>query len=165
VLPFLFEHDMIRAPLFRHALSRYWAYMQKGMTDDLMSYYAIKHNVVLDTWEPYNDPLPPEDATPGDRGWHFHRYRRGVRWGDAACRILHCSVLAHHYAHGFCPGALDLARRMMARLDNQRLLWMIDPDGEQLHRLDEWMGYSLSSDVPAVTLRAYWFARLHGIEL
>lgn len=130
-----------------------------------MSYYAIEHDVVRDTWTPCNDPLPPDDDEPGESGWHFSRYKRGHCWGDAASRILHISVLAHHYAPGFCPGALDLAKRMMARLDDQRLLWMIDPDGCQLHRLDAWMGYSLSSDVPAITLRAYWFARLHGIDL
>jgi hypothetical protein len=163
--PFLLQHDLARTPIFKHALYRVWKHMQYGMRDDKLSLYSIQYDVERDIWLPINVPPTPESEAKPAYNWHFMSYHSEVCWGDAAGRLPHVSLMAHQYAYEFCAGALHLAKDLLRRLDNQRLLWMIDPDGKQIHERDEWMRYTLSSEVPAFALLAYWTARLAGIEL
>jgi len=164
-LPFLFQHDLSRTPIFKHALYRVWKHMQYGLRDDLLSLYSIQYDVERDIWLPLNVPPTPESEKNPAYNWHFMAYHSEVCWGDAPSRLPHVSLMAHQYAFDFCPGALNLAKTLLHRLDNQRLMWMIDPDGKQLHPLDTWMGHTLSSEVPAFTLLAYWTAQVNGIAL
>ena len=164
-LPFMFRHDFSRGNLFKHALYRYWRHMQYGMREDLLSYYTIQVDLERDTWHPVS--LPPTEATLKDPpyGWHFMAYYNQVCWGDAVSRIPHVSVVAHQYSREFCPGALELAKRILRKLDDTRLKWFHDPDGKQLLPPDRWLNHVLSSDVPAFTCLSYWTARAAGIDL
>jgi hypothetical protein len=163
--PFLFQHDLSRAGLFKHGLYRIWKQMQYGLNDDLLSHYRIQVDLERDVWRTVRFPPTPERVANAAFGWHFFAYASEVCWGDAASRIPHVSLMAHRYAGELCPGALPLAKRMLRALDDRRLRWFIDPDGKQLLAPDAWMGHVLSSDVLAFTLLAYWFARANKISL
>ena len=54
---------------------------------------------------------------------------------------------------------------MLKKLNNERLHWFIDPDGEQLRQGEKGLRYVLSSDVPVFTLLAYWRAKASNIPI
>jgi hypothetical protein len=151
--------------LARNALGRHFRYLQWGLRPDLLHLYAVQVDLDRDTWHPLRRPVSPESLKKAMASWHFFAYNSEVCWGDSASRIPHVSLLAHRHAAAFSPGAIPLARKMLAALDRTRLQWMIDPDGQQLLPPDRWMQHVLSSDVPSLTLIAYWQARCYGIEL
>lgn len=163
--PFLFQHDFSRANLFKHGLYRTWKHMQYGLNDDLLSHYRIQVDLERDLWRTIRVPPTPESVAGAAFGWHFLAYTSEVCWGDAVSRLPHVCLMAHQYAAEFCPGALPLAQKILRALDDRRLHWFVDPDGKQLQPPDAWMGHVLSSDVPAFTVLAYWFARANKIPL
>ncbi|MHB9106566.1 MAG: hypothetical protein ACYDCO_05860 [Armatimonadota bacterium] len=163
-LPFLFEHDFARAPLFRHALARYWRHMQYGLRDDMLSYYTIQVDLERDAWHTCNVPPTPESVAKPAYNWHFCAYYSEVCWGDSVARIPIVSAIAHKYAGDFCPGALALAKKVLTRLDDTRLQWMIDPDGQQLLPPDRWMD-KCTGEMLIDACLGYWYARAQGVEL
>jgi hypothetical protein len=92
-------------------------------------------------------------------------YDGNLCWQDGPARIPDTAVMAYHHAPEFCPGSLSLAKSMLARLDDDRLRWMIDPDGDQLEPEEEPIKYVLSSDVPGFSVLAYWRAQSYNIPL
>lgn len=159
------RHDLALGQTLKQALGRYHRYMQFGLRPDLLSLYSIQLDLERDSWFPLRSLPTAESKAAALGGSLFAAYHSEVCWGDAASRIVDVSVIGYQYAREFCPGALALARALLARLDNRRLHWIIDPDGEQLLPGVRWMSQVLSSDVPAFTLLAYWRARAYGVPL
>lgn len=164
--PFFMRHDLSRIPMLKSVLGRMYKHMQYGLRDDLLSYYTIQVDLERDIWRPVKVPSTPERLANAPYGnWHFCSYYSEVCWPPNVARLGYVSVIAHQYAPEMCPGALDLARRILQRLDSPRLQSFLDPDGQQLLPPDEWMQYCFYNDPAAHTLLAYWTARVAGIDL
>lgn len=161
----LMRHDPLLSDVLKQAIGRFYHAMQLGLRPDLLSLYSIQVDLERDTWYPLRTQPTAESRATSLTNWLFEAYDSEVAWGDAACRLVDMALIGYQHAREFCPGALPLARSLLQRLDSQRLMHFIDPDGQQLLPELEWMRYVLSSDVPAFTLLAYWRARVHGIAL
>jgi hypothetical protein len=135
-------------PILRHAISRHYRYSQFGLREDLLTLMTIQVDLERDTWH----PIPKSSI-------------KEMCWGDFASRVPDLALIGHLHAPDYCPGALLLAKRMLERLDNERLHWYVDPDGQQVPSDRRWTLDLLSSDVPSFTCLAYWRARLAGIDL
>ena len=61
--------------------------------------------------------------------------------------------------------ALTLAKRMLAKLDDQRLASFWDPTGEEFMPEDRWLTEVLSSETPGFAVLTYWRAKSWGIDL
>jgi len=164
----LMENEASLKPMLQHALGNYFRHMQQNvLAADGLPFYWTQTD--LETGKCYPLVCPristdrKDNLIPFD--WNFLAYTSEIRWGDNTARLLDTALLAHHYAPGFSPGALVLAKNMFAKLNRQRLLWLIDPDGRQLMTEDRWIGETLSSEVPVFSLLSYWRARRHNIPL
>jgi hypothetical protein len=162
-----FSADVSLGPLLQQAIARYLRHCQIGLRADLLSHYVVQVDLERESWHPLRRSL-----TSASRAWAeqsglslFVAYDSEVCWGDAAARIADIALIGHVRAAALCPGALALARALLAALDTRRLHWMIDPDGRQLLPELRWMGETLSSDVPVFTVLAYWRAQAHGVAL
>ncbi|MEN9938247.1 MAG: hypothetical protein RLZZ387_4826 [Chloroflexota bacterium] len=163
----LFQHELSLGGLLQQAVARYFDHCRFGLREDLLSHYVVQVDLERNTWYPLVRPITPERRAWAARSGLslFVAYDSEVCWADAAARIADIAVIGHLRAPALCPGALTLARTLLARLDDRRLHWMIDLDGQQLLPELRWMGESLSSDAPVFAVLAYWRARAHGIEL
>lgn len=163
----LFAHELSLSGLLQQAIARYFDHCRLGLRPDLLSHYFIQVDLERDTWHPIRRPLTPERRAWAEQSGHslFVGYDSEICWGDAAARIADIALIGHLRAPSLCPGALTLTRDLLARLDNQRLHWFVDPDGSQWIPELHWMRDSISSDAPVFATLAYWRARVHGIEL
>lgn len=150
------RNDTRHGALLKHVVARYWRQMQYGLRDDLLTLYGMEVDLERETFSAIHTPLTPEKRDTALAGCVITAYYSEVCWGDFASRIADAGVIAHNHAPEFSPGALDLSARLLARLDNQRLHWMIDPDGRQLVPELDWMRHVLSSDAPVFTILSYW---------
>jgi len=153
------RNDAQHMPLLKHVVARYTRQMQFGLRDDLLTLYGFELDLEKETWRAVHTTATPEQRANALAGSLIGTYFSEVCWGDFASRIPDACVIAHQHAREFSPGSLDLSRRMLQRLDNERLHWMIDPDGKQLLPELDWMRWMLSGDAPVFTLLAYWKAR------
>lgn len=153
------RNDSQRSPLLKHVVARYWRQMQFGLRDDLLTLYGMEVDLEREIWQAIHTELTPERRDKALAGCVITSYYSEVCWGDFASRIPDASIIAHHHAPEFSPGALDLAAKMLKRLDNRRLHWMIDPDNRQLVPELDWTKHVLSSDVPVLTVLTYWRAK------
>lgn len=142
------------SPIVRHAISRQFHDGQLGLRQDLLTLLTIQIDLERDTWHPIRTPDAQGSLSGGE-----------LCWGDFASRVADMGVIGHVCAPDYCPGALLLAKRMLRRLDNERLHWFVDPDGRQVPAERKWTLDLLSSDVPSFTALAYWRARAAGIDL
>lgn len=163
----LLRYETSLAGLLQLTIARHYQHCQLGLRSDLLSHYVIQIDLERDVWRPLVRPPTPERVATAERLGlsRFAAYDSEVCWGDAAARIADIAVIGRLRAPMLCAGALSLARALLTRLDDQRLHWMIDPDGRQLLPELRWMGETLSSDVPVFTVLTYWRARCAGIEL
>jgi hypothetical protein len=153
--------------VLQHAMGNYFRWMSSVLTDDLLFPYWSQTD--LETGKTYSLVRPRASTDRKDRlidfDWNFLTYASKIAWGDPAARLADLGVLAHQLAPGFSPGALSLSKTMLSKLDDQRLKWFIDPDGQQLMPEDAWLAYVMSSEAPAFTSLTYWRARAWGINL
>jgi hypothetical protein len=152
-------NDTAHGPLLKHVIARYCKQMQLGLRDDLMTNYGIEVDLEHETWSPIHTELTDEARKKALGGFIISSYFSEVCWLDHASRIPDACIIAHQHAPEFSPGALDLASRMLRRLDAQRLHHIVDPDGKQLVPELDWLRYVLSGDVPVFTVLTYWRAR------
>ncbi|HMO57136.1 MAG TPA: hypothetical protein PKC19_07265 [Roseiflexaceae bacterium] len=162
----LFPCDLSMSGLLQQAIARYFDHCRLGLRPDLLSHYFIQVDLERNTWYPILRPLTPERRAWAEQSGHslFVGYDSAICWGDAAARIADIALIGHLRAPALCPGALTLARDLLARLDNQRLHWFVDPDGQQWIPELHWMRDSISSDAPAFATLVYWRGRANGIE-
>jgi len=163
-----FRNEAYRAPLLKHVIARFWRQMQYGLRpDDLLALYGMEVDLKNGTWRAVR--TQPTTALRENvlAGSIIDSYFSEICWGDSTSRIVDASIMAHLHAPEFCPGALNLASKMLRNLDNPRLHAIIDPDGEQLLPELVWQRDMLSSDVPAFTLLSYWRAKafMESVEL
>lgn len=159
---FMWENPTM-SPMVRHAISRHFRYGQFGLRDDLLALLTIQVDLERDTWYPID--IPGEQESNAGSAGQIARTSGQICWGDFASRIPDMAIIAHQHAPDYCPGAWQLAKRMLRRLDNERLHWYIDPDGYQVPPDRKWTLDLLSSDVPSFTALAFWRARLTGLDL
>lgn len=164
-LPFFFRHDLSRAPLLKTLLARVYEYIQFGLRDDLLHLYWVQIDVERNQWFPVQMKSTPQSREKPMYNWSLYSYLSEYCWGDTASRVPLVALMSHLWASEFCPGALTLCKRMLRVLDNRRLHWMIDPDGEQLEPTEKWITQVLSSDAPAMSCLTYWLARSYGLDL
>jgi len=67
------------------------------------------------------------------------------------------------YAPGIADQAQGLARKILDVIDDKHLLWVYDPDGDQLSKYDKFMDNCLSSEGPATAMLAFWRGRTRGL--
>ncbi|MCC6424100.1 MAG: hypothetical protein IT447_11530 [Phycisphaerales bacterium] len=152
-------HDSARGPLLKHVIARYWRQMQYGLRDDFMTLYGIEVDLEHETWSTVHTELTDETRKNALAGSLLSAYYSEACWQDHASRIPDASIIAHQHAPEFSPNALDLASRMLQRLDNQRMHHFVDPDGRQLVPELDWIRNVLSGDVPVFTVLTYWRAK------
>lgn len=152
-------NDNTRGPLLKHVIARYWKQMQYGLRDDLLTLYGMEVDLEHETWSPIHTELTDEARKKALAGFFILAYYSEACWCDQASRIPDASVIAHQHAPEFSPGALDLASRMLQKLDARRLHHFIDLDGRQLVPELDWLRHILSGDATAVTVLAYWRAK------
>lgn len=150
----------------RHAMANYLRHSRQNLTDDFGNLYWSQTD--LDTGKCYPLVRPRISTDVKDfligLNWNFFSYASKFYWNEQGQILTDIAMLAHHYAPGFSPGALSLYKTMMAKLDNERMHYMTDPDGKQLMASEKWMCRSLPSTMPLTPL-AYWRARVWGIDM
>jgi hypothetical protein len=159
------RHDLERAPFYKLTMARIYHYIQCGLRDDLLMPYWVQVDLDRGLVLPVHASATPQSRENPMFGWSLYAYLSEFCYGDHASRIPHVAVMAHLWAREFCPGALNLAKRMLRALDDTRLKWFVDSDGEQFEPSEYWLRDVLSSDAPAMTCLTYWFARAHGLDL
>jgi hypothetical protein len=163
---YFMKQGSAETPIIRHAISRHFRYGQFGLRDDLLALLTIQVDLERDTWHPIpNHDLGASRVPDKTINANLHSHLGQLCRGDFAGRVPDMAIIAHLHAPDYCPGALLLAKRMLQRLDNQRLHWYIDPDGKQVPQTRSWTLDLLSSDVPSFTCLSYWRARAAGIDL
>jgi len=158
----LFDNEPALQPLLAHAIANYYRVMCNNLTPDLLQLYWSQTDLGTGKAHPL---VVPRQEYLMPASWDFLSYLSEVCFGDGTVQVCDMALLAHRYAPHFSPGALELAKKMLAKLDDQRLHWMIDPTGSNLMPGDRWMADALSSEVPAETVLTYWRARNWGIDV
>jgi len=164
----LIENEPGLKPMLQHAMGNYFRHMKQNVLgDDLLPFYWSQTDLETGKCYPLIVPRISTDRKDSviDFDWNFCYYTSELRWGDNAACLLDTALLAHLYAPGFSPGALTMAKGMLAKLDGNRLRWMIDPDGKQLMPEDRWIGETLSSQGPVFAVLSYWRAKLNNVVL
>lgn len=152
-------NDNTRGPLLKHVIARYWKQMQYGQRDDLMTLYGMEVDLEHETWAPIHTELTDEARKKALAGFIITSYYSEVCWSDHAARIPDACIIAQQHAPEFSPGALNLATRMLQKLDARRMHHMVDPDGKQLVPELDWCRHVLSGDATVITVLAYWRAK------
>lgn len=136
-------------------LGQWWEQGNYGTGDDLLPYYWFAADFLNGTWR----PLPSTPMLPREK-WAFGDPFFGcisqVRWNEPLARSIVTSVIACRHAPAVAERARELARRIIGALDETRLHWMVDPDGQQLPPEIRYYGQCLSSEMGASFLAAYW---------
>lgn len=164
----MIENEPSLKPTLQHAMGNYFRHQRQNvLEEDGLPFYWSQTDLETGKCYPLIRPRISTNVKDYvvDFDWNFCAYTSKLRWGDNAACLLDTALLAHHYAPGFSPGALTMARTMLAKLDGNRLRWMIDPDGQQLMPEDRWIGDTLSSQTPVFTVLTYWRARSWGIDV
>ncbi len=145
-------------------MEMWWEQGCYGTGDDMLPYYWFAADFLKGTWRPLpNTPmLPPESWAFGDP---FMGSINQVRWAEPLARSIVTSVIACRHAPGVAERAGAMVRRIIETLDETRLHWMVDPDGKQLPPEIAYYGQSLSSEMGASFLAAYWRGRKDGLWL
>lgn len=143
-------------------LINWWKTWNLGIEEDLLPYYFFIVDVNKGTWRPAprTKVLPKEDRP---LGHPFLSYTSQVRWMEPLCRFMFTSVLGAKHALPIKENAQGLALRIMESVDETRMRWMHDPDGEQVIRELSYMTNVLSSEMPATYLATYWRGRLEQL--
>jgi len=135
-----------------------WEY---GVSDDYAPYYWYAINVRTDEWRslPLTPLLPKEKWPYAEK---FMGYLSGIRWGEPLARFMQTAELAYIYS-GKKSEAKSLALNIMNAVDETRVRWLFDFDGEQLLPDLRHMYDILSSEVTPTWLATYWRGRHIGI--
>lgn len=150
----------------RHALGNYLRHARQNLTEDFNTLYWTQTD--LESGKCY--PLVRERISTNrkdfliDFDWNFFAYAGKFYWTENAAFLIDTAMLANHLAPQFSPGALSLAMTMLTKLDDARMKYMVDPDGEQLMASEKWLCDCLPSATVMYSL-AYWRARAWGISL
>jgi hypothetical protein len=161
---FFMREEPRMAPIIRQAIGRHLKYLQFGMRSDHLTVMTLQTDLERDAWHPV--PWPKARYESSEVKDEYADVLGGeVCWGDFASRIIDGAVIGLQHAPEFCPGAFRLAKTMASRLDNQRLHWIIDPDGKQVKPMHKGILNLLSSDAPSFATLGYWRARRAGIDL
>lgn len=156
ILPDRIEEDMART------VTTWWKIWKYGMREDLMAYYHYIINIEDDTWR----PAPKTEMTPREEwrfGCSFQAYTSEVLWMEPMNRTLYTCMTAIDHAPEIAVDALALAKRILDVIDGPHLLWIHDPDGDQLSKYDQFMNNILSSEGPATVLTCFWRGRVQGL--
>lgn len=139
-------------------LAMWWREWRYGIGQDFLPYYWFAVDLTNDAWRPLpSTPLLPRGQWPfGDP---FAAYVSQVRWNDPLARFMVTSVLAVEHKAENAESARTVGRQMLEAIDEQRLHWLLDPDGRQLVPEIRYYGQCLSSEVPSSFLTAYWRGR------
>ena len=127
-----------------------------------MAYYHYIINIEEDTWR----PAPKTEMTPREEwrfGCSFQAYTSEVLWMEPMNRTLYTCMTAIDHAPEIAVDALALAKRILDVIDGPHLLWIHDPDGDQLSKYDQFMNNILSSEGPATVLTCFWRGRVQGL--
>lgn len=139
-------------------LAMWWREWRYGIGQDFLPYYWFAVDLTNDTWR----PLPSTALLPRGQwpfGDPFAAYVSRVRWNDPLARFMVTSVLAVEHKAENAASARTVGRQMLEAIDEQRLHWLLDPDGLQLVPEIRYYGQCLSSEVPSSFLTAYWKGR------
>jgi len=153
--------DRIAADMER-TVTTWWKIWKYGMRDDLMAYYHYIIDLEDDTWR----PAPKTEMKPREEwrfGCSFQAYTSQVLWSEPMYRTLYTCMTAIDHAPGIADEALTLAKRIMDVVDGLHLLWIYDPEGDQLSKYDKFMNNILSSEGPSTFLTAFWRGRVSGL--
>lgn len=163
----LHDHEPSLRPLMEHAIGNYYRTKIRNLTPDLGVLYWTQFDLETNQSYPLVRPRISTDVKDYIIGlnWNLFAYASKIITGDVGGRILDMAMLAHHYAPGFSPGALTLAKRMLAKLDDQRLATFWDPTGEEFMPEDRWLTEVLSSETPSLAALTYWQAKSWGTDL
>jgi hypothetical protein len=145
-----------------HLLQEWWEQGSYGTGEDALPYYWFAADFLKGTWRPLPNtpPLPREQWPLGDP---FMAYTSQVRWNEPLARLLVTSVIACRHAPDLAKRAEQEARHILGLVDETRLHWIVDPDGQQLPQELRYYGQCLSSEMPASFLAAYWRGRRDGL--
>ncbi|MBO9608229.1 MAG: hypothetical protein J7639_19885 [Paenibacillaceae bacterium] len=143
-------------------LVKWWSTWSLGIDDDLLPYYYFIVNALTGEWRPApRTPRLPRDQWP--LGHPFISYASQSRWMEPLCRFLFTSVLAASYGTSVKDEAQALALRIMDSVDDVRMRWQYDPDGNQIIPELDYMNNVLSSEMPATFLATFWRGRLERL--
>ena len=77
-------------------------------------------------------------------------------------RFMVTSVITAEYSTSMADPAIDLAKRMLEKVDDVRIKWQHDPDGKQIIPEHGDVKEVLSSEMPASYLATFWRGRKQG---
>lgn len=152
------DPDFLNDQLLSTTISKWWSMWHVGIDDDYLPYYFFIYDVVRDTWRPAprTERLPLEERP---FGHPFLSYCSHVRWTEPLTRTMMASVIAVSHAGEIAGEAKEVALNMMHKLDDIRMRWQYDPDGNQIIPELDYMNSVLSSEMPATYLASFWRGR------
>ncbi|HEY8667573.1 MAG TPA: hypothetical protein VIL86_12975 [Tepidisphaeraceae bacterium] len=142
-------------------LARFWATWKYGFGEDFLPYYWYAVDAKNDTWRPLPKTIPiKEGVLFGDP---FMSYLSQIRWTSPLTRFMYTSVVAAKRSPAVAADAKALAVRIMEKIDQRRLRWMVDPDAQQLIPEISYMGEVLDSELSPTYIATYWRGKMEGI--
>jgi len=151
-------------PQFREryvrAMSDWWKFAQIGMRDDFFAYYYIELDTISGKWRPLPKSVKPRQLWNSPSMWQNGTFP--VCWGETAARLSVSSPMVARRNPELAQQANEFASKLFARLDRQRLRYMIDPE----HSLEpelQFMTNLLSGDALAYYPTGYWYGKFHKL--
>ena len=137
-----------------YLLDQWWQQGRYGIGDDLMPYYWFAADFRKGTWRPLPsmDPVPPEEQL---FGFAFFARTNQMRYFDSLSCFLIASTISSLKAPRITFDAKGLAVEILDSMNETRLHWMFDPDGQQLRPELRYIGECLKRlKAPRITFDA-----------
>jgi hypothetical protein len=165
-VPFIYG-DTIKnqAQRYSEILKMWWKDCQLGINENFENSYWISIDVKNRTWKNTGrtevKPLNGEEKGVG--AMIFFRYYSNVKYAPTLYRYFYSAVVIWE----FCPELkVEAANKIvgLAKATNgEKLRWMFDPDGNQLHEANKDYHCTCDSEAPFLYLATYHSATAKGI--
>lgn len=107
-------------------------------------------------------PCPPTSRVPQDKWFGGHpmlSFASSWIYGDCLARFMWTAMVVARHCPEYRDEAVDFAGETFRRLQPHHLLWIADPDGEQIPAALGYFTEFLSSEVPECLIASYWEGR------
>lgn len=151
--------DLFSSQDLSEVLALWWADQPMGFDAENWNYlYWFIISAHDRSWRPV-EPTPrlPREQWMG--GHPMLSFASKWVYGDCLARFLWTAMVVARHCPPRCDEAIAFASETLKRLQPRHLLWISDPDGNQLPPEVNYFSRFLSSELPESLIAAYWEGR------
>jgi hypothetical protein len=148
--------DLFSAADLDRTVTRWWSDHRMGFEPEYWGYlYWFLVSSEDRSWRPCpRTPRAPRETWIG--GHPMLSYTASWLFGECLTRFLWTAMVAVRRCPGIRDEAANFAAESLRRLQPQHLLWIRDPDGQQVPAELRYFTEFLSSEVPEGMIATYW---------